>query len=789
MDKRQALWGLAAGLLGALLNLAPVELVPAVHVLLGSVAVLAVAVLVGPWAGGLAGLLVGLPTYFLWGHPLGWMAYVLEGVIVGMLRRRYGPLRADGLWWLLGIPLLSCLYPPVLGLGWSEVFFIPIKLALNNLVLALGIEVALLAPPVRRRLAARLPPPLRQARLGTVAGLSMALCVALPLLVVGVMEGKARHRAQGARAEQDVGADARAAATAMDQLLAGGLRAARIFAESLSLELARTGSLPPAEELEERLAARVRNFPELANAYVGNAEGRAIAFWPPRDAQGRPLAGFDFSTRPYVRQLRETRAPLLSHGFIGRGGVQGQPVVVAVAPVLDARGELVAYVLCAFDLEALERTLNALLGTQRRALLVDPSGQLVLDTATPGAEPALTLVKGTPLGDALDTLAPGERTGRYMEHAPSTTLARARAVHLFSHAQAGHAGWKVVVERPASSVRAAAQSAYAGLLSSLLVAVAAAGLGALVLGRMLVRPLRMVTRASERFAAGESGMRVADEVRGGPLEVVQLASTFDHLVSELSRRMAHLETANREKDAFLSAASHELKTPLATLKLRVQSLQRVCGPRGPQGPRMEQLTRQVDRMTRLIHQMLDVTELSNGQLTLEPTHFDLAQVVRAMAEEVVGSSPHHTLALELSGVEGLWDRRRLEQVLFNLLHNAVKFSPEGGRVEVTLGLEEEGTVALSVRDRGVGLAGLEGATLLRRFARGSQPGVARVGGLGVGLYLSRAVVERHGGTLTLESREGGGAVACVRLPRWRNANVGEASPAGRGHEAPPVPGP
>jgi signal transduction histidine kinase len=262
--------------------------------------------------------------------------------------------------------------------------------------------------------------------------------------------------------------------------------------------------------------------------------------------------------------------------------------------------------------------------------------------------------------------------------------------------------------------------------------------------------------------------------------VVRLASTFDHLVSELSRRMAHLETANREKDAFLSAASHELKTPLATLKLRVQSLQRTWGPSAAQGPRVEQLTRQVDRMTRLIHQMLDVAELSSGQLTLESTRFDLAQVVRAIAEEVVGGSTHHTLTLELSRAEGLGDRGRLEQVLFNLLHNAVKFSPEGGPVEVALRVDEEGTVALSVQDRGVGLAGLEGEELLRRFARGSQPGVARVGGLGVGLYLSRTVVELHGGTLTLEPREGGGAVACVRLPRWRDTGVGQVCPVPEG---------
>jgi signal transduction histidine kinase len=205
-------------------------------------------------------------------------------------------------------------------------------------------------------------------------------------------------------------------------------------------------------------------------------------------------------------------------------------------------------------------------------------------------------------------------------------------------------------------------------------------------------------------------------------------------------------------------ASHELRTPLTVLKARVEMALR--GAHDGERAHLEPVARQVERLSRLTLQLLDASRLQAGTLPLDRSRLQLDDVVRRVAEPLVAASPEHRLQLRLEQVDGEFDELRLEQVLQNLVGNALKYSPHGGPVEITV-RPVDGDAEIAVADRGIGVTASQA-----RFARFSRGDVKGIAGLGIGLHVSEEIVRRHGGSLRLAPREGGGAVAVVRLPRF-----------------------
>jgi signal transduction histidine kinase len=226
-----------------------------------------------------------------------------------------------------------------------------------------------------------------------------------------------------------------------------------------------------------------------------------------------------------------------------------------------------------------------------------------------------------------------------------------------------------------------------------------------------------------------------------------------------------LARASAAKDAFLAAASHELRTPLAAAKMQVHLAKRKFGGELTEGPRrvLEGLDRQVGRMTKLVADLLDVSRLVTGRLSLEVEEFDLVPLLRATCERLQALSSEHGLRLELpEALPMRGDPGRIEQVVTNLVSNAIRYSPQGGAVELRAWVEE-GKVALQVRDHGVGIPEEKLALIFERFG---QAHGARYGGLGLGLTISQGIIEQHGGRIWAESQgiEGEGSTFHVRLP-------------------------
>jgi signal transduction histidine kinase len=239
------------------------------------------------------------------------------------------------------------------------------------------------------------------------------------------------------------------------------------------------------------------------------------------------------------------------------------------------------------------------------------------------------------------------------------------------------------------------------------------------------------------------------------------------VTGEVEMRAA-TERAMQVRDEFLSIASHELRTPLSSLTLAVQSLLRVGGDLSRTSPQivarvLNTADRQLRRLSGLLDALLDVARIQAGRLTLHrtPTRIDevAQEVVDLFADQA--ATLGCTLTLCAEEATGNWDRGRIEQVVYNLVGNALKY---GAGKPVTVEVAAEATEArVVVRDQGIGIDPSRIGAIFERFERAVSS--RHFGGFGLGLYVVREVVMAHGGTVTVDSKLGEGATFTVKLPR------------------------
>lgn len=287
---------------------------------------------------------------------------------------------------------------------------------------------------------------------------------------------------------------------------------------------------------------------------------------------------------------------------------------------------------------------------------------------------------------------------------------------------------------------------------------------AMFLQRSIARPILELTRVAKAVAEKKDYTVRASKHRADEIGV--LAAGFNVMLSEVDRRQREAEEAIRVRDEFLSIASHELNTPLTSLKLSLKSLQgaRDGAVFDQQQRRFVNLaTKQSDRLERLVSELLSVTRLQRAKVVLNLEDVDLAEVIHEVAERFAPELARagNRLDVEVTGpIVGRWDRSRLDQVVTNLLSNALKFG-EGKPIDLEATVEGD-RVHLVVRDQGRGVP----ADKLHRIFEPYERAVpaASFGGLGLGLFIVRSLVESHGGTVRAESVLGQGATFIVELP-------------------------
>jgi len=234
-----------------------------------------------------------------------------------------------------------------------------------------------------------------------------------------------------------------------------------------------------------------------------------------------------------------------------------------------------------------------------------------------------------------------------------------------------------------------------------------------------------------------------------------------------------LKEAEYSKDEFIGIAAHELRQPLTVLKVALGTLvlqtARGHGPKlaAWQQEMLEDLEHAADRLNTLTEDLLDISRLQAGQLTLQCTSTNLVSLVQRLIERFQKSTTRHQLTCHphYPTLEATIDPQRMEQVLSNLLTNAIKYSPQGGSIVVTVGKDGTDHAAkIRVQDGGIGIPLHQQARIFGRFMRADNAQAAGISGTGLGLYLCRALVEQHAGRLWFESVEGEGTTFFVTIP-------------------------
>jgi two-component system, NtrC family, sensor kinase len=491
-------------------------------------------------------------------------------------------------------------------------------------------------------------------------------------------------------------------------------------------------------------------------------------------------SGVDLSRSPKFLVAR-TKQRYFGNVFFQNGSPH---LAVSVAERAPGRGAVVAEI----DLRSIRQVIDrAHVGTAGYSYAVDSRGELV-------THPNINLVlRHTSLASLPQVQAalrgPGKRP------ADAATIGRdqdGRKV-LSAFQTIEPLGWRVFVEQPLSEAFAPLKSAIWRtallLVAFLLLAIATS----VLLARRLVRPIESIQAAAAKIGSGSLNQRIeipsqdelgalAEEFNRMASRLQESYSSLEQKVEERTRELAtalkeldekgrELEAASRHKSQFLANMSHELRTPLNAIIGFSQVLaEKLFGEvNEKQEEYLDDILTSANHLLALINDVLDLSKVEAGQVELEVASFSLREALElgvvTVRERAINDGVQLTLATN-GGVDlVVGDERRIRQVIFNLLSNAVKFTPAGGAVDVQAA-EVDGEVQISVTDSGPGIAAADQERIFEEFQQ-TDAGVEQREGTGLGLALSKRLVELHGGRIWVDSEPGKGSTFVFTLPARR----------------------
>jgi signal transduction histidine kinase len=345
----------------------------------------------------------------------------------------------------------------------------------------------------------------------------------------------------------------------------------------------------------------------------------------------------------------------------------------------------------------------------------------------------------------------------------------------------GKTGYIVMVGIPSAILYASAWRQLRGYAVVGLIVVFCTMTGALLIARSIARPVRLLNFAAEEFGGGNFSARAPTE---GTDEMSRLGMNFNAMAERLEKREARFAELDRLKSEFVSTVSHELRTPLTTIKALTRLLMREGLEESKRREYIETISVECDRQIDFVLNLLDLSRIEGGVLRVTHERVEVDEVISSVikSEALSAEKRRHELRVEPSEVPPVCaDPKELRRVLSNIVENAIKYTPDGGRI-VLSAREEDSHVAISVTDNGRGIPAEDMPILFDKFHRG-RPAPhsaamaegttnaefledADVSGVGLGLYLARNVMERMGGRISVDSKVGRGSTFKLDLPLW-----------------------
>ncbi|MCX6024155.1 MAG: ATP-binding protein, partial [Chloroflexi bacterium] len=500
--------------------------------------------------------------------------------------------------------------------------------------------------------------------------------------------------------------------------------------------------MPSTEEANHLLTVVTHQYPTILHYGWISPAGVALA-------SSNPAAiGMDISDRPYFRRAAEEGHDWAVSELL-QNRVGGEPAVFILRGIRDDNGVLLGVAFATLDPKRLDNVFRVQRSGQGAIALFDRRGELVYRSPSLALSPeqgemlrtrpaVLTALAGHDYTGSALSVADGQR--RMMTSVPIRSI-----------------GWAVMVSRPEAEVMAPVLNDLLVEVGLTLLLIAVAIAPALLIARSVSTPLHRLLGQAQAFAWGDFKERA--DVRGPP-ELQHLAEGFNRMAGELERH-------EQQREMYIHTVSHDLRAPLTVIQGRTQMLLRLldkAGLNGAERESVEAVLTSARGMNVLIEELVESAQLEAGQTPLRLQPLDLAVQVYNLWERLAGLPGAGRIQIRAALPKALVqaDPDRLDRIFTNLLTNALKYSAEDSEIAVTLRTDGHEAV-VTVADRGPGIPPEDLPHLFRQYHR-TRAAQERHEGVGLGLFITKRLVEAHGGRIWVESAVGQGSAFSVALP-------------------------
>lgn len=316
-----------------------------------------------------------------------------------------------------------------------------------------------------------------------------------------------------------------------------------------------------------------------------------------------------------------------------------------------------------------------------------------------------------------------------------------------------------------STVSALSSTLFSIIAEAMIIGLVISVILSLLLAKTMVTPIQSLTRAAEKVAAGDFSGKLESDAKD---EIGVLTRTFNNMANQLEKNIDDLRKSESMRREFVANVSHELRTPITNIRSYAETLQENTNlPKEKTQDFLGVIVSESDRMTKIVQDLLTLSRFDAGSYAFTFERFSIEKSLNSVYSAMLLEAQRHghqfTLDIKSQLPTIMGDKARIEQVLINMISNAVKYTRDGGKISIQAGTKDE-LIWISVRDNGIGIPEDDVSKVFDRFYRVDKARSRESGGTGLGLSIAQEIVSRHNGKITLTSRQGKGTVITVSLP-------------------------